>query len=310
MKINGKYNVLGDFLILSVPGLLLAWFRGCCNPKLWVVSFAAFVVFSAGFSFIALPPADAETCLHYTVKQDDCLWLIARRHSVTVEALTGINGLKSDLITPGQVLDIPGKNVIPALPPVSTSASIKYKVVRGDCLWLIARRYGVPVAAVKGTNGLSSDLLHPGQVLIIPRGTGTEIPAANPRITPALSSPVPSRAGDVVQELLSYARSLLGTPYRWAGESPATGFDCSGFTKRVFERFGIHLPHSAVAQNSSGVAVGRGEIAPGDILLFRTSGPGIDHAVIYCGLVHSCQFAGWMRAYGFAHGAFLGHPLC
>lgn len=283
--------------MLSVPGLLLAWFRRRCNLKCWMISFAGFALFAAGFSLVALPPADAEPCCRYTVNRGDCLWLIARRHGITVEALVSANGLKSDLITPGQVLSIPGKNVVPAPPPVSTT-SAEYKVVRGDCLWLIARRYGITVAAIKEANGLSSDLLHPGQVLVIPGDAGKGTPAGNPRITPTLSSPVPARAGDVVQGLLGYARSLLGTPYRWAGESPATGFDCSGFTKHVFGRFGVHLPHSAAAQNSSGVAVGRREIAPGDILLFRTYGPGIDHAVIYCGdgwFIHASSRGGCVR---------------
>ncbi|MEW6447232.1 MAG: LysM peptidoglycan-binding domain-containing protein [Bacillota bacterium] len=266
--------------------------------KLSMVSLTGFVFFTAGFHSIALPPADAETGMRYTVKQGDCLWLIARRHGVTVDALVSANGLRSDLITPGQVLNIPGKNTVYAALPVSRSVSIKHKVAQGDCLWHIARRYGVTVVAIKQANGLSSDLLQPGQVLNIPGGAGTATPATNPRFTSAVSSPVPSRSGDVVQELLSYARSLLGTRYRWAGESPATGFDCSGFTKHVFGRFGIQLPHSAVAQNSCGIAVKRGEIAPGDILLFQTCGSGIDHAVIYCGddrFIHASSRGGCVR---------------
>lgn len=285
-------------MFLCVPGVVLAPFFSRWKFKLCMASLAACAFFMVGCHFIVLPPAVAATGISYTVKQGDCLWLIARNHGVTVEALVSANGLKSDLITPGQVLKIPGENVISAPPPVSTTEGVKYTVVQGDCLWLIARRHGVTVAAVKQANGLSFDLLHPGQVLTIPKSTSTGTPTANPSSAPAVPSPAPSRSGDAVQELLSYARSLLGTRYRWAGESPGTGFDCSGFTKHVFGRFGVKLPHSAAAQNSSGIAVKREEIAPGDILLFKTYGSGIDHAVIYCGdgwFIHASSQGGCVR---------------
>lgn len=283
---------------MPVPGVVSARFFKRWDLKLCVVSLAIFLLFTAVFNFFGVPLAHAVTVVRYTVKQGDCLWLIAQRHGVTVEALVTANGLKSDLITPGQVLSIPGKNINSAPPPVSTSSSIKYKVVQGDCLWLIARRHGVTVEAIRQANSLTSDLLQSGQVLIIPGDTSAKTSTVNSGSAPAVSSSLPSRSGSVVQDLLSYARSLLGTRYRWAGESPDTGFDCSGFTKHVFGRFGVNLPHSAAAQNSSGVAVRREEIAPGDILLFKTYGSGVDHAVIYCGdgwFIHASSRGGCVR---------------
>jgi cell wall-associated NlpC family hydrolase len=49
--------------------------------------------------------------------------------------------------------------------------------------------------------------------------------------------------------MLHFAQKLEGTPYKWAGETPKNGFDCSGFTKYVFKSIGIELPHSAQKQS-------------------------------------------------------------
>ncbi|MFZ5981086.1 MAG: C40 family peptidase [Candidatus Zixiibacteriota bacterium] len=96
---------------------------------------------------------------------------------------------------------------------------------------------------------------------------------------------------------MNFAQSFLGTPYRWAGESPS-GFDCSGFTRYVFGKFGVSLPHSAAAQFSCGTPVQRSELAPGDLLLFHTLSPGIDHAAIYCGggrFIHASSRGGCVK---------------
>ncbi len=49
--------------------------------------------------------------------------------------------------------------------------------------------------------------------------------------------------------MLIFAQNLEGTPYKWAGETPKGGFDCSGFTMYVFNSIGIELPHNAQKQS-------------------------------------------------------------
>jgi hypothetical protein len=93
---------------------------------------------------------------------------------------------------------------------------------------------------------------------------------AVPRIAPA--EPLGLRAVD-------FARRLLGVPYRWGGDSPQTGFDCSGFVRFVYAHFGLTLPHSSYADFDLGVRVARGSLRPGDLVFFD----GVGHVGLYIG---------------------------
>lgn len=95
----------------------------------------------------------------YTVQPGDSLWLIAQKYHTTVDAIKRLNGLSSDLLNIGQVLQIPASQA---------SGYVEYIVRAGDTLWTLARRYGTTVEAIVALNGLSSDMLTIGQVLKIP----------------------------------------------------------------------------------------------------------------------------------------------
>ena len=76
-----------------------------------------------------------------------------------MDAIKRLNGLTSDNLSIGQVLQIPVSQ---------TQQYITYTVRPGDTLWLLANRYGTTVDAIKRLNGLRSDNLSIGQVLRIP----------------------------------------------------------------------------------------------------------------------------------------------
>jgi hypothetical protein len=82
--------------------------------------------------------------------------------------------------------------------------------------------------------------------------------------------------------LVRLAKSYLGTPYVWGGESPG-GFDCSGFTQWLYGQFGISLPRVTYEQVKVGRAVGRGELRPGDLVFFRQGSRGPEHMGMYIG---------------------------
>jgi len=84
------------------------------------------------------------------------------------------------------------------------------------------------------------------------------------------------------QQILTIARSLLGTPYKYGGTTPA-GFDCSGFTSYVFQNAGIILPRSAAAQHQISRPVNASALSVGDLLFFRIDKKKISHVAIYAG---------------------------
>ena len=105
------------------------------------------------------PSPNPENVINYTVRSGDTLWLLANRYGTTVDAIKRLNGLTSDNLSIGQVLQIPVSQ---------TQQYITYTVRPGDTLWLLANRYGTTVDAIKRLNGLRSDNLSIGQVLRIP----------------------------------------------------------------------------------------------------------------------------------------------
>ncbi|WP_138496373.1 C40 family peptidase [Paenibacillus pinistramenti] len=74
----------------------------------------------------------------------------------------------------------------------------------------------------------------------------------------------------------------LGTAYK-SGGTTTNGFDCSGFTRYVYAKLGITLPHQSGAQYKMGTAVQKGELIPGDLVFFNTTGKGVSHVGIYVG---------------------------
>jgi len=75
----------------------------------------------------------------------------------------------------------------------------------------------------------------------------------------------------------------LGVPYVWGGAIPATGFDCSGLTRFVYQQLGVQLPHYAAAQFAMFPKLDPSQLAPGDLVFFepRFDGPG--HVAVYAG---------------------------
>lgn len=103
------------------------------------------------------------------------------------------------------------------------------------------------------------------------------------------SSPAPSATA---ARVLTTADQYVGVPYTWGGNTPQSGFDCSGFTKYVFAKQGIQLPRTSREQSRAGqgVALDFAAMRPGDIMLFAEPGEAISHVAIYVGsgeIIHS-----------------------
>ncbi|MHC9086581.1 C40 family peptidase [Luteimonas sp. RIT-PG2_3] len=87
-----------------------------------------------------------------------------------------------------------------------------------------------------------------------------------------------------VQSMLKRALTLLGTPYRWGGNSPDSGFDCSGLVGYVFRTaLGIELPRVSRDMARDGESVDRSALSAGDLVFFSRRGRNVDHVGIYIG---------------------------
>ena len=101
---------------------------------------------------------------------------------------------------------------------------------------------------------------------------------------PLAARPEPApKMSDRVQTLLRRATALLGTPYRWGGESE-NGFDCSGLVGYVFKTaLGIDLPRVSREMANSGQKIDRKALSAGDLVFFSRRGKRVDHVGIYMG---------------------------
>jgi cell wall-associated NlpC family hydrolase len=133
------------------------------------------------------------------------------------------------------------------------------------------------------TLGVSPESVLATVIASIPSSTTTTTtrgPSSPRRRIP--ESPPPSAAAS---RILRTADSYVGVKYVWGGNTPKEGFDCSGFTKYVFAKYGIALPRTSREQVRAGraVAVDFGSLRPGDLMMFAEPGEAISHVAIYAG---------------------------
>jgi len=95
------------------------------------------------------------------------------------------------------------------------------------------------------------------------------------------------------------AMGLVGVPYRFGGNTPAGGFDCSGLIVYVYNNSaGIKLPRTIQEMSRTGQSIQNAAPAPGDLVFFNTTGERYSHAGIYVGhgrFVHAPSKGGTVR---------------
>ena len=106
-------------------------------------------------------------------------------------------------------------------------------------------------------------------------------------VTNKFTSSVNSMGASVVggtESLIDNAMQLIGVRYRWGGNTPQSGLDCSGFVRYVFnDTFGFLLPRKSSQMSKVGLVVGKEELRPGDLVFFNTMRHAFSHVGIYVG---------------------------
>lgn len=87
---------------------------------------------------------------------------------------------------------------------------------------------------------------------------------------------------NVADTLLKKAKTFIGTPYRFGGNTPS-GFDCSGFMQYVFKNVGVSLPRNSRDMATVGNHVRRDALQIGDMVFFAHNGTTISHVGMYVG---------------------------
>ena len=139
---------------------------------------------------------------------------------------------------------------------------------------LAALAFGLAPAASAAPEGLDNDAL---ERLIRER---TEHDGhSNSSSSGRRSSGSQDEAGDLIMN----AMSLIGLSYRFGGNSPTQGLDCSGFMQYIFKRsMGITLPRTSAEMATVGQQVDRANLKPGDMVFFGSGGR-VSHVGMYIG---------------------------
>lgn len=219
----------------------------------------------------------------YVVRAGDGLIAIARRAGVTLEELLKVNGfVKSTVILPGQSIKLPAGAVMAqasavsaasatasATPAASSSSSSNdglssYTIQPGDSLIAISSKARVSLEELLSVNGFTrSTVIHPGQVIKLPKGAAT-----------------PSTR---VQTMIAYAMSQVGKPYLFGAAGP-NSYDCSGLVTASFAKVSVAVPHQSRALAALGTPVDwrSTPIQPGDLVFTANSASagGIGHVAI------------------------------
>jgi cell wall-associated NlpC family hydrolase len=96
-----------------------------------------------------------------------------------------------------------------------------------------------------------------------------------------LNSDFSGKSDSNVRKIIADAEKYLGVPYKYAGNSEV-GFDCSGFTSKVFDENKIKLPRRSQEQGKMGKVINISDAKPGDLVFFSTFGGDVSHVgIIY-----------------------------
>ena len=125
---------------------------------------------------------------------------------------------------------------------------------------------------------------------VVKRSTPTKTVVKSPDLK-TLESKYSGNVNAQIKDILKDAEKYLGAPYKYGGNT-SSGFDCSGFTVKVFNENNSQLPRRSEDQSNAGKSINIKEAKPGDLIFFATSGGSkVTHVVI----VHDIENSGEVK---------------
>ena len=116
---------------------------------------------------------------------------------------------------------------------------------------------------------------------VVKRSAPTKTVAKSPNLK-TLESRFSGNVSGAINEILKDAEKYLGAPYKYGGNT-SSGFDCSGFTVKVFDENNAKLPRRSEDQSNTGKEISIKDAKPGDLIFFATAG---GSKVSHVGIVH------------------------
>lgn len=260
--------------------------------------------------FYAAPTAEAAS---YTVQKGDTLSKIAKAHNTTIQQLKQWNQLTGDQIYIAQTLTVAQTESAGKAESENTANkevenelhnSISHKVIKGDTLTKVAKKYNTTVDQILVWNDLKTDAIQVGQQLTIKitneviseAPTASEVEEENnfketadaaidKQLNSEKTAPLTISAVSTEQytKALEIAKQAIGIPYKYGGNT-MEGFDCSGFVSYVYNNAGIKLGRKSSLQYFQQDTQKVQNPLPGDIVFFKnTFIPNISHMGIYIG---------------------------
>lgn len=186
------------------------------------------------------------------------------------------NARRVTAMLPGSSRNIRAMRSISKQPDNGVSAAFgDFFSLRALALALAVSAFVIPGLSI-ATN---TDSIDPASLVAPP----TPQPSVLERVEKNLRE-VGERAKNAASEISKTALGLIGVDYKFGGNSPDTGLDCSGFVRYVFQHAtGISLPRSAREQAKVGKVVNKNQLEPGDLVFFNTRRFQFSHVGVYLG---------------------------
>ncbi len=128
---------------------------------------------------------------------------------------------------------------------------------------------GIVVSVFLSSSGFGQELAADNDSLCVEIQSDTsDVSMSDSLLTDTLPLRKAQPNGAQIDALISYAKTFLGTPYRYAGTSPS-GFDCSGFIYHIFGNFGISVTRTSYSLAELGQTVKLADLRPGDLMFFK-----------------------------------------